>query len=74
MNQPSYNDLAAATAFSDSMVSRADATDRGAYPLWHGWALREAFLAGLAHERERLDKIEAYHRKARAAANPDAAD
>lgn len=26
---------------------------RGLAPLWHGWALREAFLAGISYERSK---------------------
>ena len=34
--------------FIQQMVLRADGTlDFGASPFWHGWALREAFLAGV---------------------------
>ena len=36
----------AAYDFVDTMVCRADKVD-GISPLWHGWALREAFLAGV---------------------------
>lgn len=44
-------DLEAANAFRDSMVARADSEWHGA-PLWHGWALFDAFLAGIDHERK----------------------
>jgi len=46
-------DLNAAYAFVERMVPRQDAG--GAVPLWHGWALRAAYLAGLdAGRAERL--------------------
>jgi hypothetical protein len=40
-------DLLAAYQFVDSMVSRADGHVNGFAPWWHGWALREAWLAGV---------------------------
>jgi hypothetical protein len=45
----------AAYAFVESMVPRADCYGPGdpTAPLWHGWALREAYLAGVAAERNR---------------------
>ena len=46
--------LLAAYHFVESMVGRADgALDIGTSPFWHGWALREAFLAGVAWQRVR---------------------
>lgn len=39
----------ASTSWVDSMVSRAD--DFNPYPLWHGWVLRESFLAGIEWAR-----------------------
>lgn len=44
-------DLIAANAFRDTLVPRADA-HRGAAPLWHGWAVFDAFLAGMDHGRQ----------------------
>jgi hypothetical protein len=44
------NDLTAGNAFRQSLVERADADKHGA-PLWHGWALMEAFLAGAEYAR-----------------------
>ena len=44
----------AAYEFVQQMVLRADgALDFGTSPFWHGWALRDAFLAGIAWERLR---------------------
>lgn len=43
-------DLQAADAFRDTLLSQADATRWGA-PLWHGWAIFDAFLAGVDHAR-----------------------
>lgn len=50
--QAEIEDIQAAAAFVDSMAPRADML--GPYPLWHGWALREAYLAGLDAGREEL--------------------
>jgi hypothetical protein len=36
----------AARGFLASAAARCDAVERGAYPLWYGWALLEAFVAG----------------------------
>lgn len=36
----------AAYAFVDGMVPRADVLHNHTAPLWYGWALREAFIAG----------------------------
>lgn len=56
----SSNDAAdAAVAFRDSLAPKADEWRHGAYPLWHGWALYEAFLAGVKwHESRRPQKDE----------------
>lgn len=43
-------DLQAADEFRSTMVARADENRHGA-PLWHGWAIFDAFLAGLDHAR-----------------------
>lgn len=46
-NAPACSDavMSAAYAFVDSMVPRADDNILDS-PLWHGWALRDAFVAG----------------------------
>jgi hypothetical protein len=66
----SIEDLVAGNAFRDTLMPRADADYNGA-PLWYGWALVDAFLAGLDHARKSVpspdSKLEAY-RKALAAA------
>lgn len=46
---------AAAYRFVDGMVDRRDGYAHGGF-LWHGWALREAFLAGVKWAREREAK------------------
>lgn len=36
----------AAVAFRESLVPRADHLHLGHYPMWYGWALYDAFIAG----------------------------
>lgn len=45
--------LSGAYAFVDMMVDRRDDYANGGF-LWHGWALRDAFLAGIEWERQRV--------------------
>ena len=42
-------EVIAAYQFVDKMESEADDIDATGAPLWHGWALREAFLAGVKY-------------------------
>lgn len=54
-SEAAIEEIAASYAFRDTLVDRADrhaAHGQGA-PLWHGWALHEAFMAGVRWERER---------------------
>jgi hypothetical protein len=44
-------DLEAADAFRATLLNRADGY-RGPAPLWHGWAIFDAFLAGMDHARQ----------------------
>ena len=44
-------DVAAAHEYVDSVVQTADVMTVGGHA-WHGWALREAFLAGCTHHRD----------------------
>lgn len=47
-----HPEIAAAYRYVDSVLKHADAASpRGGYA-WHGWAMREAFLAGCTHYRE----------------------
>lgn len=48
-------DLEAGNAFRDSLCARADAY-AGEYPLWHGWAIMDAFLAGIDYARSKEPK------------------
>ena len=38
--------IESAAAFRDSLVPRADKMEHGKYPLWYGWAICEAYMAG----------------------------
>lgn len=45
---PIHPDVNAAYAYVDSVINTADMHAENS-PAWHGWALREAFLAGVSH-------------------------
>ena len=45
-------ELEAAAAFRDTLSDRADDMKHGVYPLWHGWALVDAFHAGVEWARK----------------------
>jgi len=47
-----YPELVAAYRYVDGVVPHADAISPCGGHAWHGWALREAFLAGCTHHRE----------------------
>lgn len=53
MAERPIEELQAGNAFRDSLVPRADFT-RGEAPLWHGWAIMDAFLEGIDYAR-RID-------------------
>jgi hypothetical protein len=46
----------AGAAYRATILPRADGTLNG-YPFWHGWAIMDAFLAGVAHTQKK-DKTE----------------
>ena len=50
LNRPP-EEIEAANTFRESMIPRADAHFRS-HPLWHGWSLMEAFLAGIDYARK----------------------
>jgi hypothetical protein len=50
----SYSEVTAAYKYVDSVLSTADAQSPVNGLAWHGWALREAFLAGCTHAAEQL--------------------
>lgn len=51
MSNRQIEELKAGNDFRDKLIPRADA-DRTGAPLWHGWALMDAFLAGVDWARE----------------------
>lgn len=48
--------LIAAQNLVDTMVSRCDRIDPGNAPMWYGWAIREAFLAGVQYAKSEENK------------------
>ena len=52
---PTHPAVSAAYAYVDRVVDAADLNVAGA-PAWHGWALREAFLAGVSHAEIKRDR------------------
>lgn len=44
-----HPDVVSAYAYVDSVIDTSDFIDP---PSWHGWALREAFLAGMSAARK----------------------
>lgn len=45
-------DLLAGEAFRNSMLFRVDSVDASGAPLWHGWVIMDAFLAGIEYARK----------------------
>lgn len=62
MTDRPIEELQAGNDFRGSLVARADG-NRGGAPLWHGWALMDAFLAGVDYGRQTAtrDDIEGPH-------------
>ena len=52
LGSPGFPEVEAAYRYVDSVVQHADAISPCGGHAWHGWALREAFLAGCTHYRE----------------------
>ena len=50
MSDHPIEQIKAGNAFRDTMIARADAWS-GHAPLWHGWAIMDAFLAGIDYAR-----------------------
>jgi hypothetical protein len=48
-----HPEVEAAYRYVDSVVKNADPLSTVGAPAWHGWAIREAFLAGRSHARAR---------------------
>ena len=51
-DEANMKDLADAHDFINTLLPSADGCVQGGYPWWHGWALRDAYLAGLKAARE----------------------
>ena len=56
-------EIKAALRFVDRMVKKADGMSSNVYPWWHGWAIREAYLAGMAAERRKAKRKTSTKRK-----------
>ena len=54
---PSIGLLVQAAAFVQAMEPRADSRPMGC-PLWHGWAIREAWLAGYAAAQAEVQRLQ----------------
>ena len=52
MSERPIEELKAGYKFRDSLVPKADAILAGS-PVWYGWALMEAFMAGIDYARTR---------------------
>lgn len=50
-NTRPVDELEAGDEFRQTMVAKADADNHGP-PMWHGWAIMEAFLAGIDYARK----------------------
>lgn len=50
--EPALNELAAAADFTNALIPRADVYTREGYPAWHGWALTDAFIAGITFGKD----------------------
>ncbi|MCP4595736.1 hypothetical protein [Neptuniibacter sp.] len=51
-DEPLHPDISAAYDYVDSVLDTSDFKDSYA---WHGWALREAFLAGISHAEKHAE-------------------
>jgi hypothetical protein len=49
LNGDLHPEVSAAYRYVDSVVHAADTQSPFGCPAWHGWAIREAFLAGCSH-------------------------
>ena len=49
MNNDLHPEVKAAYAYVDRVLHTADIQAAPGIPAWHGWAIREAFLAGCSH-------------------------
>jgi hypothetical protein len=51
MTDRPIEELVAGDKFRDTLVPRADHMN-GAFPMWYGWAIMDAFLAGIDYARK----------------------
>lgn len=52
-----HPDLVAAYAYVETVIDSSIDTTKPVLPyVWHGWSLREAFLAGASYQKEQTDK------------------
>lgn len=45
------DDIEAGVAFRNSVLAKADDATNGGAPLWHGWVIMDAFIAGADYAR-----------------------
>lgn len=50
-------EITAGDAFRNSMLFRVDRVADDGAPLWHGWVIMDAFLAGIDYARAQKPKI-----------------
>lgn len=62
MTDRPVDELIAGNKFRESVLDRCDGELSGA-PVWHGWVIMDAFLAGVDYARQSLtrDDIESPH-------------
>jgi hypothetical protein len=62
MTDRPIEELVAGHKFRQSVLDRCDG-ELGGAPVWHGWVIMDAFLAGINYARESLtrDDIESPH-------------
>lgn len=56
MTERDIKEIQAGNTFRDTLVPRADSMS-GHAPLWHGWVIMDAFLAGIDYAREDADHV-----------------
>lgn len=56
MSDRPIEELQAGNAFRDKMVPRADSNNFGV-PMWHGWVIMDAFLAGIDYARSAAGQL-----------------
>lgn len=54
MSDRPIEELQAGDAFRQSVLARSDDVSNGGAPLWHGWVIMDAFLAGIDWARRKV--------------------